>query len=102
MQRFVLQENIKLLSGRLAAAGGEEDRQRLRIILAAVERELALLESMEEGVLFNGGLKMSQSVREVPQAATVHTLGAVVAEAIGATGDSLKKELEWTSGSKKA
>lgn len=58
--------------------------------------------SMEEGVLFNGGLEMSQSVREVPQAATVHPLGAVVAEAIGATGDSLKKELEWTSGSKKA
>ena len=51
MQRFVLQENIKLLSRRLAAAGGEDDRRRLRIILAAVERELALLESMEEGVL---------------------------------------------------
>jgi hypothetical protein len=45
---------------------------------------------------------MSQSVREVPQAATVHTVGAVVAEAIGATCDSLEKELEWTSGSKKA
>jgi cytoskeletal protein CcmA (bactofilin family) len=58
--------------------------------------------SIEEGVLFNGGLEMSQSVREVPQAATVHTVGAVVAEAIGATGDSLEKELEWTSGSKKA
>jgi cytoskeletal protein CcmA (bactofilin family) len=58
--------------------------------------------SMEDGVLFNGGLEMSQSVREVPQAATVHPLGAVVAEAIGATGDSLEKELEWTSGSKKA
>ena len=58
--------------------------------------------SMESGVLFNGGLEMSQSLREVPQRATVHTLGAVVAEAIGATGDSLKKELEWTSGSKKA
>jgi cytoskeletal protein CcmA (bactofilin family) len=58
--------------------------------------------SMEDGVLFNGGLEMSQSVREVPQAATVHPLGAVVAEAIGATGDSLKQELEWTSGSKKA
>lgn len=58
--------------------------------------------SMEDGVLFNGGLEMNQSVREVPQAATVDTLSAVVAEAIGATGDSLKKELEWTSGSKKA
>jgi PAS domain-containing protein len=51
VQRFVLQENIKLLSRRLAASGGEDDRQRLRIILAAVERELALLDSMEEGVL---------------------------------------------------
>ena len=58
--------------------------------------------SMEDGVLFNGGLEMSQSVREVPQGTTVRTLGAVVAEAIGATGDSLKKELEWTSGAKKA
>ena len=58
--------------------------------------------SMEDGVLFSGGLEMSQSVREVPQAATVHPLGAVVAEAIGVTDDSLKKELEWTSGSKKA
>jgi hypothetical protein len=57
---------------------------------------------MEDGVVYNGGLEMSQSVREVPQAATVHPLGAVVAEAIGATGDSLKQELEWTSGSKKA
>lgn len=57
--------------------------------------------SMESGVLFNGGLEMSQGVREVPQGATMHTLGAVVAEAIGVTGDSLKKELELTSGSKK-
>jgi PAS domain-containing protein len=51
VQRFVLQENIKLLSRRLAAAGAEDERRRVRIILAAVERELALLESMEEGVL---------------------------------------------------
>jgi len=58
--------------------------------------------SMESGVLFNGGLEMSQSVREVPQGATMRTVGAVVAEAIGVTGDSLKKELELTSGSKKA
>ena len=58
--------------------------------------------SMEAGVLFNGGLEMSQGVREVPQGATIHTLGAVVAEAIGVTGDMLKKELELTSGSKKA
>jgi cytoskeletal protein CcmA (bactofilin family) len=58
--------------------------------------------SMEAGVVFNGGLEMSQGVREVPQGATTHTLGAVVAEAIGVTGDSLKKELALTSGSKKA
>jgi cytoskeletal protein CcmA (bactofilin family) len=58
--------------------------------------------SMEAGVVFNGGLEMSQRVREVPQGATMHTLGAVVAEAIGVTGDGLKKEVELTSGSKKA
>jgi cytoskeletal protein CcmA (bactofilin family) len=58
--------------------------------------------SMEDGVLFNGGLEMRQGVREVPQGATVHSIGAVVAEVIGATGDSLKKEVEWTSGSKTA
>ncbi len=58
--------------------------------------------SMEAGVLFNGGLEMSQGVREVPQGATIHTLGAVVAEAIGVTGDSLRKELELTSELKKA
>jgi hypothetical protein len=51
VQRFVLQENVKLLSRRLEAAAAEDDRRRLRIILAAVERELALLESVEEGVL---------------------------------------------------
>lgn len=37
--------------------------------------------SMEDGVLFNGGLEMSQSVREAPQGATVHALGGS-----GATG----------------
>ena len=57
--------------------------------------------SMEDGVLFNGGLEM-RGVREVPQGATVYSLGTVVAEAIGVTGDSLKNELEWTSGSKTA
>ena len=57
--------------------------------------------SMESGVLFDGGLEMSQGLREVPQGATMHTLGAVVAEAIGVTGDGQKKVLE-LSGSKKA
>jgi cytoskeletal protein CcmA (bactofilin family) len=58
--------------------------------------------SMEAGVIFNGGLEMTPGVREVPQGATKHALGAVVAEAIGVAGDSLKKELELMSGSKKA
>ena len=58
--------------------------------------------SMEAGVLFNGGLEMSQGVRGVPQGARMHTLGAVVAEAIGVTGDSAKKELELTSAATKA
>ena len=58
--------------------------------------------SMEAGVVFNGGLEMSQGVRAVPQGETMHTLGAVVAEAIGVTGDSLKEELELTSGPRKA
>lgn len=53
--------------------------------------------SMEDGVVFNGGLEMSQGVREVPQGATVHTLSAVVAEAIGSTDDSLKNERDRTS-----
>ena len=57
--------------------------------------------SMEAGVVFNGGLEMSLGVREVPQGATKHTLSAVVAEAIGATGDTLKEDLELTSGPKK-
>jgi PAS domain-containing protein len=51
VQQFILQENIKLLSRRLAAAGAEEERRRLRPILAAMERELALLESIRDGVL---------------------------------------------------
>jgi hypothetical protein len=46
VQRFILQENIKLLRTRLSAAAGEDDRRRVRDILAAVERELATLESM--------------------------------------------------------
>jgi PAS domain-containing protein len=54
VQRFVLQENIKLLRDRLASATGEDDRLRVREILAAVERELATLNSMEAGVLAPG------------------------------------------------
>lgn len=51
MRRFVLQENIKLLRSRVAAARGEDERLRIQSILAAVERELALLDAMESGVL---------------------------------------------------
>ena len=51
MQRFILQENIRLLTSRLATAAGEEDRRRIRGIMTAVERELDLLDSMENGVL---------------------------------------------------
>jgi len=52
--------------------------------------------SMEDGVVFNGGLEMSQGVREVPQGATVHSISTVVAEAIEAMGDSPKHEREET------
>lgn len=51
MQRFVLQENIRLLSGRLASAGSEDERRRVQLILTAVERELAQLGSAQDGVL---------------------------------------------------
>lgn len=32
--------------------------------------------SMEDGVLFNGGLEMSQGIRELPQRTTLHSVGA--------------------------
>lgn len=51
VQRFILQENIKLLTSRLATARSDEDRRRIRTILVAVECELALLDSMEAGVV---------------------------------------------------
>jgi len=38
--------------------------------------------SMEDGVLFNGGLEMSQAVRESPQGATVHALGGSSASGV--------------------
>ena len=50
MQRFILQENIKLLSGRLAGAASADETRRLRTILTSVERELALLDASQEGV----------------------------------------------------
>ena len=51
MQRFVLQENIRLLSSRLATAGSPDERRRIQLILTAVERELALLGSTQDGAL---------------------------------------------------
>jgi hypothetical protein len=48
VQRFVLQENIRLLSDRLKAAPGEDDRRRIRSLLTAVERELARLDADQD------------------------------------------------------
>lgn len=51
-----------------------KERVRLRapaVINGSVKTPLL---SIEDGVLFNGGLEMSQSVRDVPQAATVHAI----------------------------
>ncbi len=55
MERFVLQENIRLLSGRLASADSEDERRRIQLILTAVERELALLDSARGDRLAPGG-----------------------------------------------
>jgi hypothetical protein len=33
--------------------------------------------SMEDGVLFNGGLEMSQGVRELPQGTTLHSVASI-------------------------
>lgn len=51
MQRFILQENIRLLGSRLASAGSADERRRVQLILTAVERELAQLGSTQDGVL---------------------------------------------------
>jgi len=56
VQRFVLLENIKLLTKRLALVTTDEDRQRVRTILTAMERELTLLDSAETGALSGGGV----------------------------------------------
>jgi PAS domain-containing protein len=50
LQRFLLQENVKVFRARLAEAAAEDEQQRLRIMLAAAERELALLDAEERGV----------------------------------------------------
>ncbi len=51
MQRFVLQENIKHFRARLAESIEDGDRQRVRAMLAAAERELSLHEASARGVL---------------------------------------------------
>jgi PAS domain-containing protein len=51
VQRFVLQENIRLLNSRLATAGSADEKRRIQLILTAIERELALLGSTQDGVL---------------------------------------------------
>lgn len=50
VQHFVLQENIRRFRARLDETSDSDDRQRLRLLLAAVERELALLEAAETGL----------------------------------------------------
>jgi PAS domain-containing protein len=78
VQRFILQENIKLLRTRLSAAAGEDDRRRVRDILAAVERELATLDSMKAGVLAPGariGAEPDPAAREALIAAFLTEYG---------------------------
>jgi len=50
MQRFILQENVKAFRARLDEATAPDIRQRLQLMLAAAERELALLDAEERGV----------------------------------------------------
>lgn len=38
--------------------------------------------SMEDGVLFNGGLEMSQGVRELPQGTTLHSVASITSPGI--------------------
>lgn len=51
MQRFILQENIKRFQARLDELGDAEERRRIELMLVAAERELALLETSEAGVV---------------------------------------------------
>lgn len=49
MQDFILRQNAERLRGRLAQAADPRDRDRLRIMLSTVERELALYEAQAAG-----------------------------------------------------
>jgi len=51
VQRFILQENIRRFQARLGELKDAGDRRRVEEMLAAVERELALLDASEAGVL---------------------------------------------------
>lgn len=50
MQRFILEQNIERFRSRLAESQDEADRERLKIMLAAAQRELALLQTAILGV----------------------------------------------------
>lgn len=50
MQRFILEQNIERFRSRLADARDEADRARLSMMLAAAQRELALLQTAVNGV----------------------------------------------------
>jgi PAS domain S-box-containing protein len=49
VQRFILQQNVDRFRSRLERASDEGDRRQLQTMLAAAERELALLEASETG-----------------------------------------------------
>lgn len=51
MQRFILQENRRRFQARLGELKDAGDRRRVEVMLAAVERELALLDASEAGAL---------------------------------------------------
>ncbi|HZZ32785.1 MAG TPA: PAS domain-containing protein [Phenylobacterium sp.] len=54
MQRFVLQENIRRFQAQLGRLSDAEDLHRVVLLMAAMERELALLDASESGVLRRG------------------------------------------------
>jgi PAS domain-containing protein len=51
VQRFILQENIRRFKARLVELSETDERRRVARLLAAVERELALLNAGEAGVV---------------------------------------------------
>jgi PAS domain-containing protein len=54
MQRFVLQENIRRFQAQLGRLSDAEDLHRVVLLMAAMERELALLDASETGVVGRG------------------------------------------------